>query len=224
MVMLASDENNTQFVGARNPDDILTVRFFEDAVHNEWESNKQARPVFDNVIMISITTPGSALLNDVHRRKVPSDEVRFKRQWDFFQQTHSNDPEKMGTPLSQWPLLNVAQSAMLKAVGFFTVEHIANASDEQITRIGMHGGMSPYAFRETAQRFLKVARDSSAFNQQAEEIKRRDDEIATLKADGERRDREMEALKQMMLNQTKPERKRPGRKTNAERAAAQAER
>lgn len=202
--MLASDENNTQFQGARNPDDILTVEFEEVALHNEWQSKKEARPVFDNVIIIKISTPGSALLNQVHRPKVASDEVRFPRQWAFYQQTHSNDPGKMGTPLSQWPFLNVAQHAMLKAVGFYTVEHIANASDEQVGRIGMHGGMQPYAFREAAQRFLKVARDSSAFSQQADELKKRDEEIAALKADNARRDKEFAEMKAMLEERTEP--------------------
>lgn len=179
---LETDLANTNFAGARNPDDLLTVRFYEDAIPNQFKSTEESRPVFDNVVMISISAPGTALINEIQRRKNKSDEVRFPRQWRMFEQMHSNDPAQAGTPLTQWPLLNKGQCAMLNAVGFNTVEQIAFSSDEQIGRIGMYGGMQPHAFRDKAKRFLDVARDSSLVDKQSEAMAAMAKQIEDLKA------------------------------------------
>lgn len=199
---METDVGNQNFQGARNPDDLLIVKFFDQAQYNAYKSTTEGRPVYDNVTMISISTPGQALLNEIHRPKVASDEVRFQRQWGFFQQTHSNDPAKAGTPLSQWPLLNTAQAEMLKAVGFFTIEHVAFCSDDALGKIGMHAGMSPFALRDKATRFLSVARDASTVDHQAEEIKRRDAEIADLKARDAARDAQIAEMQAHMQKLT----------------------
>jgi hypothetical protein len=44
----------------------------------------------------------------------------------------------------------------LRALKFYTVESVANAADAQLQRIGMVAGMSPYAFRDAAVRFLAL--------------------------------------------------------------------
>mgnify|MGYP003393710172 FL=1 len=179
--MVASDENNPEFMGARNPDDLLWIRFYDRACPNEWKSNEQDRPVFDNIVYIEIHTPGNQL-NIIDRAALKADKFRFPKQWAFYEQTHSGDPAKQGTPLSQWPLLTIADVEMLRAQKFFSVEQIAFASDEQVGKIGMFAGTNGMGLRIKAKNFLTVAKDNSAFNKQAEELKARDDKITAMEA------------------------------------------
>lgn len=170
LAMLATDDNNPEFVGARNPDSLLHVRFYERALANNFQSEKQGRPIFDTVVFIEIHTPGNQL-NIIDRPKIKQDEFRFLQQWQHYVATHSDDPAKQGTPLSQWPLLDVAKVEMLRAMKFFTVEQIAYASDEQINHLGMLAGMSPLSFRDRAKAYLEVARDASVVSAREAELK-----------------------------------------------------
>ena len=178
---LASDANNPEFVGAMNPDSLLHVRFYERALPNRYQTQLQQRPIYDNVVFIEIHTPGNQL-NIIERPKINSDERRFPLQWAHFKNVHSDDPAKQGTPLAQWPLLDVAKAEMLKAMKFFTVEQIAYASDEQIGHIGMLAGMSPLAFRDKAKAYLEAARGAATISQKDEELKKAKEELETMKA------------------------------------------
>ena len=179
--MLATDENNPEFVGARNPDDLLYVRFHEVPLQNNWKTEKEGRPIFDTVIFTEITTPGNQL-NIIDRPKNRQDEVRFPRQWAHFKNTHSEDPAKQGTPLSQWPMLDVAKIEMLRAMKFYTVEAVAYASDEQIGTLGMLAGMQPSSFRDKAKAYLEVARDANAVSKKDEELQATKAKLAELEA------------------------------------------
>lgn len=179
LALLASDEGNPEFMGARNPDSLLHVRFYERALQNNFRTEQEGRPIFDTIVFLEIHTPGNQL-NVIDRPKRAEDEHRFRAQWQFFKDTHSDDPAKQGTPLSQWPLIDVAKAEMLKAQKFFSVEQIAFASDEQIKHLGMMAGMDPYAFRDRAKAYLAVARDSTIVTKQADALKASEDKIAAM--------------------------------------------
>jgi Skp family chaperone for outer membrane proteins len=73
---------------------------------------------------------------------------------------------------------------------FYTVEAVANASDQQLQRIGMAAGMSPYAFRDKAKSFLNLASSSAEtdkreqeINDLKEELAKKDQETAKIKAE-----------------------------------------
>jgi Skp family chaperone for outer membrane proteins len=73
---------------------------------------------------------------------------------------------------------------------FFTVEAIASASDQQLQRMGMAAGMSPYAFRDKAKAFLNLATSSAEtdkreqeINALKEELAKKDEETAKIKAE-----------------------------------------
>ena len=181
MMQLATDDNNPEFVGARNPDDVLFVRFYMRPLQDNFQTEAQGRPIFNDVIFIEIQTPGNQL-NIIDRPKYAKDEIRFPRQWAYFKNTHSNDPSKQGTPFAQWPLMTVSQVEMLKAHKFHFIEQFANGSDEQIKSVGMSLGMDPHAFRERCRNYLVVARDSNSAMKKEEELAKRDAEISELKA------------------------------------------
>ncbi len=178
---LASDEDNPEFSGARDPDSLLHVRFYERAIQNNYQTELQGRPIFDNIIFIEIHTPGNQL-NIIDRPKCKNDEFRFPKQWARFMNSHSDDPAKQGTPLNMWPLIDVAKAEMLKAMKFFTVEQVAYASDEQINNIGMLAGMAPHAFRDRAKAYLDVAKDANAVSKKDEALRASETRLAELEA------------------------------------------
>lgn len=159
---LASDDANPEFVGASNPDNRLHARFYRHPLQNNFKSEQEGRPIFDEVDMIEIHVPGdkdlavNAIVRQDHKN-------RFPQQWAIYQNKMQGDQMLAGkTPLSAWPRLTPAQVAELGALKFRTVEDIAHASDSQLQSIGMIGGMSFFAFRDHAARFLKLSADESA--------------------------------------------------------------
>lgn len=178
--MLASDLNNPAFVGATDPDAALVVNFYIKPVQNPFKSSKEGRPIFEDTIYIRIDVPGVKDMQ-VDRPARSDDQKRFPRQWAFFEQQTKGDAREIGTPLSEWQVLTRSQAEELRAMKFFTVESIANASDLNINAIGMTGGMAPHILRDKARAFLQAAKDQALPQHQAEELAKRDAEIAALK-------------------------------------------
>lgn len=167
--MIASDLNNPEFVGAADPDARLSAVFFKKPMQNDFKTQIEGRPIFEDVLMIRILIPGDQL-NIIETPVREDHKTRFPKHWAYFERTQGADNLEVGTPLSQWPQLQPSNVEMLKAMKFSTVDQIASASDEQITRLGNGGGMAPFTLRDKARRFLLVARDSSAVDQAAREL------------------------------------------------------
>lgn len=177
MAKLASDVDNPDFVGAVNPDSRLSVIFYKKAVQNEYETEQQKRPIFFDQDFVRIQVPGDTTTaidtpaRDEHKQ-------RFPMHWARYQNQQGADAQNIGTPLEQWPRLTRSQVEELRALKFYTVEQIASASDAQLQRIGMLAGMSPYAFRDHAVRFLKVANDDATTSEAEERVKQLEEERA----------------------------------------------
>lgn len=174
--MIASDDNNPNFVGAHNPDSRLAVRFYIKPVKNEFESERQGHPIFVDMDFVQIFVPGDN--NSVIDQPVREDhKSRFPIQWAHYQNKKDTRTHEIGTPLTEWPRITPSQAEELRALKFYTVESIANASDASIQNIGMLTGMSPYAFREHAQRYLKVASQDAGLNEVEEKNKQLEAEL-----------------------------------------------
>lgn len=188
---LASDLDNTEFVGATNPDSQLFVQFFEEAREITFKSAEAGHPVYEMRDYISIQVPGNELtkvveqVEDRHKR-------RFPQQWAHYQNTKQNAPVE-GWALKEWTQINAAQLKVLNFHNFFTVEQLAAAADGTINGLGM-GYME---LKTKAVNALKAAKDASFATQQAAELEKRDAEIAVLK----------EQMAQLMESQ--PKRGRP---------------
>ena len=208
---LASDLDNPDFTGAVNPDSRLAVIFYKRPMPNEFESNKQGRPIFYDADFVKIMIPGDKdSIIDTFARE--DHKKKFPQHWAHYQNQQAGDSREIGTPLAQWPRLTPSQVEELRALKFFTVEAVANASDAQLQKIGMAAGMSPYAFRDHAVRFLKVAEGDSAAQEAEERTKQLEaekqalvDQMATEKAETERKFAELQAQIQALL--PKPKRK-----------------
>lgn len=180
--MIASDLNNPEYAGASNPDARLAVQFYSKPMQNEFESEKQGRPIFYDCDFVKIFVPGdSTSVIDVPVRE--DHKKRFPLHWAHYQNKHGGDSKEIGTPLSHWPRLSQAQVEELRALKFYTVENVAGASDANLQRLGMVAGMSPYAFRDHAIRFLNLAKNDSTAQAAEERAKALEAENAQLKAD-----------------------------------------
>ncbi len=160
--MIASDVNNPDFVGARNPDGALSVLFYSTALQNNFKTEQEGRPIFEDVEMVKIFLPGDdktvvdTYVREEHKRRFPLQWAHFKNKQDGEQQLAGK------TPLSAWARITPAQVQELRAMKFLSVEDVANASDLNIQALGSVAGMGAHAFREAARNYLRVAAGEAA--------------------------------------------------------------
>ena len=182
----------------RNADSQLAVRFYKRPVEIKDETIAQGRPIFKEMDFITIMTPGDQLniidtiAEDRHKR-------RFPLHWADFQNKTGNHEGFTGTPLSEWPLLTMGQAEELKGIKFYTVEAVANCGDQQLQRIGMIAGMSPYAFRDKAKAFLSVASQTADVSKREEEVTQLRAENAKIKAETDAKLAEMQSQMTALL-------------------------
>src|SRR5512147_2882492 len=131
MALIASDAQNPDFQGAYNPDSRLAVRFYVRPVENSFETQAQGKPVFTDVDYVEIFVPGDN--NTIIDQPVREDhKKRFPIQWAHFQNQHAKDTREIGTPLTEWTQITRSQAEELRALKFYTVESVANASDQNV--------------------------------------------------------------------------------------------
>lgn len=173
------------------------VRFYQKEVKHEFNSNKEGRPIFFMADFVRIEIPGNqhsiidTFANDTHKAMYPQQWARYQNE-----KKELGDDDIEGTLLSEWPILNAAQVRELKHYHFYTVEQVANASDDQINKVTMIVGMGGHAFREKAKNYLSRARDSAIVDAQAEalrdlqrqieELKQQNSELAQTKTETKR--------------------------------------
>lgn len=151
----------------------LLVKFYVKAVRNEFKSNQEGRPIYDEVDYVRIITPGNQL--SIVDTKVTREhsEVRFSDQYRKFKSSQSQ--ARSGTPLEVWPQMTVGQVAELKAMNIETVEDLAELDDVLAQRI-----MGNHDLRRRAKAFLEAAAGEAANSKLAHELEKRDNEIALL--------------------------------------------
>lgn len=173
--MLASDLNNTEFAGARNPNDLLSVEFYNHAALDAWKTRETGIKSYkEECPFVRIAVPGNPNLT-IERPADNRDTVAYPRQWLVFQmQTGmiANAENVPGWQIDEWSEIGAEQARQLKFLRFYTVEQIAGANDAQIQGVGMGG----QGLREKAKRAL-AERNGAAVN---EEVKQRDEKIAEL--------------------------------------------
>lgn len=207
--MIASDAANPNFMGAHNPDAALVVKFYSKAVHQPFKSEKAGRPIYEDVDYIQIFTPGNQL-NIIDTPVRFEHKKRFAQQWAMYESGKGTGME-MGTPVRQWPFLSSAQAEEFHGAKFFTVEQIANASDQQLQSMGMIGGMNPIMVRERAKAFLGQAAQNAPIESQAQENAELKQQLAAMQ-------KQIEA---MMKDGMQPPKEKRNRRTKEEMAAAQ---
>jgi hypothetical protein len=171
-------------------DSRLQVRFYKKSVQQEQESIDAGRPIYKDFDFVQICVAGDTL-TEIDTYALANHKQRFPIQWaNYMNRQGAHDEEIVGTPLSEWPLVSKSQAEELRGIKFQTVESIANASDQQLQRMGMIAGMSPYAFRDKAKAFLNLAttaaetdKRESEINALKEELAKKELETAKIKAE-----------------------------------------
>jgi hypothetical protein len=190
---LPSDENNA--------DSRLQVKFYKRPVQQEQETLEAGRPIYKEFDFVHICVAGDTL-TEIDTYALNSHKTRFPIQWARYQnRIGSEDEDVVGTPVSEWPLVSKSQAEELRAMKFYTVESIANASDQQITRMGMAAGMSPYAFRDKAKSFLNLATSAAETDQRAQEIEKLRQELAEKELESVKMKQETDAKLALMQEQ-----------------------
>ena len=154
MSLLASDLNNPAFMGAVNPDSMLSVEFYwhepEDVLKSEIAGKVIRLP---KMPYIRIQSPGDhtsimeAPVTERHKQRWPD-------KWLYFQIENNmveGAAEIPGWKIEEWTQLNPDQVRELKHMRFTVVEQVANASDSQCQKIGMDG----MSLREKARLALR---------------------------------------------------------------------
>ena len=150
----------------------LFVVFFREPVKNEFKSQEAGRPIFDEVDMIRIHTPGSrdTVVGPAHY----GCQQRFPKQWDQYKR--GAEQVTSGTPLNVVPWLTISQVAELKAVNIHSVEQLAGMPDNVAQRF-----MNHHALKQQAQAFLEAAKGAAPLLKMQEELRSRDETIEQLK-------------------------------------------
>jgi hypothetical protein len=182
-------------------DSRLQVRFYKKSVQQEQESIEAGRPIYKDFDFVHICVAGDTL-TEIDTYALNSHKQRFPIQWaNYMNRQGAHDEEIVGTPLTEWPLVSKSQAEELRAMKFHTVESIANASDQQLQRMGMAAGMSPYAFRDKAKAFLNLATTAAETDKREHEINALKEELAKKELETAKMKQETEAKLAQMQEQ-----------------------
>ena len=161
-----------------NADAALNVEFFDEAIKNNYKSEKEGRPVFDDCVMIRIQIPGDST-SVVVRPAYDEDKTRFPMHWAIYANKQS-DGSHAGTPVSEIPGITKSVVENLKAFRFYTIEQLSVASDQALQSLHMRVGMDPMSLRERCKRYLAHAKDGAAQTSLEQELAARDAKLAAM--------------------------------------------
>lgn len=153
-------------------DEKLFKQFYKGFVPMEQETLEAGRPIFKDVVMIRIITPGNRD-NIVDREMQPHDKIRFRDAWERFQKGESEIGN--GTRLVEWPLVSRSMSEELRFMGFFTVEQVAEANDAACDKVA---GLRELKARAIS--WLKVTNDAEATSKALADAEAKDAQIRAL--------------------------------------------
>jgi len=195
----------------QNADSRLAVQFYKKSMKQEDASNEAGRPIFKEFDFVRIMIPGDNL-TEIDTYAQESHKQRFPRQWAHYQNQTAGHEDVVGTPLDQWPQVTRSQAEELRGLKFYTVEAIADCSDQQLQRIGMVAGMSPHNFRLKAKAFLNLANDSAEVAQRESELQALREENAKITAETEAKLSKMQEQMEALLAavaEKKPKTRKP---------------
>lgn len=163
--MSAPDFNPTAYtpdgVAVFGSDAQLLVKFFKHPQISKFKSTEAGRPIFDDVIMVEVLTPGEkdavrVLADDFHR-------ARFARQWAAFEK--GNEQSLSGTPLEMLFPNEPSTIMTLKGFHIFTIDQLASISDTAMTQLPMGRALS-----DRAKNYLATANGGATYHQMQQQI------------------------------------------------------
>jgi hypothetical protein len=142
-------------------------RFYTKAVQNNFRSEKEGRPIFEDKDYVEITVAGDTRTT-VDRQVKQEDIDRWPDIYARFKA--GQEQATVGTPLEAWSALTAAQVAEYKAMKIFSVDALAALDDSRLMALGTGGRH----IRDKARAFLESAASNaplSAALQEAEGLR-----------------------------------------------------
>jgi hypothetical protein len=172
------------------------LRIWRDAALNNFASEREGRPIFDDCIFAEVISPGSRDSTPVFelvRKFAPEANhpepkygikyVELKEYVKSFESDEETEKSLTGTPLSQWSEVNRTMQAQLRAQNIYTVDALASLPDTKLTLVGPDGR----TWRAKAQAYL----DNAAGTAQATALAAM---VEQMKADSTAKDEQIAAL------------------------------
>lgn len=158
----------------RNEDRAI-AEFYINAVQNNYKSEHENRPIFEDKLFIRIRVPGDRH-TEVDRPAKDADKWRFPLQWARFEKEEAQS--EIGTPLEAWPAMTPALVKNFKALNIANVEALADVSDGNLQNIGIGARV----WRDKAKAYLEDAEKGAASSRLLAENQDLRDQIATANA------------------------------------------
>jgi hypothetical protein len=156
----------------------MAVFFHAVQVKNNFKSDVEKRPIFEEKIFIKKLVPGDSTL--VIDRPVRDTDIEdFPVEWARFEQ--KNEQKVAGTPIEAWTIVSETQKAEFKAMHIYTIDQFANLPDNAGDKI-----MGFNDLRTKARAFIAAAQDAAMFDKIRAEtdakLAQQEEEMAQLRA------------------------------------------
>jgi hypothetical protein len=156
----------------------MAVFFHAVQVRNNFKSDAEKRPIFEERIFIKKLVPGDSTLI-VDRPMREQDIEDFPIEWARFEQ--KKEQKVAGTPIDAWSAVSETQKAEFKALNIFTIDQFANLPDVAGDKI-----MGFNDLRSKARTFIMAAQDSQMMDKLRAEMDKKleaqEAELAELRA------------------------------------------
>ena len=156
----------------------MAVFFHAVQVRNNFKSDAEKRPIFEERIFIKKLVPGDSTLI-VDRPMREQDMEDFPIEWARFEQ--KKEQKVAGTPIDAWTVVSDTQKAEFKALNIFTIDQFANLPDVAGDKI-----MGFNDLRSKARTFIMAAQDSQMMDKIRAEMDKKleaqEAELAELRA------------------------------------------
>lgn len=149
-------------------------RFYMDTRQNKALSEKEGRPVFDDVEMVEVLIPGDRLntpvfqVRDDHRKRWPKAYAAFRA---------NQEAPLEGTPLDQLPGMTKGRVQELLYFHVHTIEQLAGMPDDLLMKAAPMDGR---ALRDKALRWVSATEGSAADEKLAAENRELREKMATM--------------------------------------------
>jgi hypothetical protein len=173
--MLQTFDGNLDHFDPRNPnagDDRTPVQFYMGAWPDQTASEREGRPIYQDMEYIRIMTSKDAII-DRPLRDV--DKTRWPRAYQAWKATGASEPGSAGTPLSAWPMMTRAQVEEYKYFKIYSVEQLAEAADSLGSPI-----MGFQKMKALAKAYVDVAKGQAPLVEMRKQLEERDGQIASL--------------------------------------------
>ena len=158
-------DGNLDHFDPRNPnagDDRTPVQFYMGAMPDQTATEKEGRPMFQDMEYIRIMTSKDAIIDRPIR---DVDKQRWPRAYQAWKATGVSEPGSAGTPLSAWPLMTRAQVEEYKYFKIFSVEQLAEATDNLGQQI-----MGFQKLKALAKAYVEVSKGNAPLLQMQSQI------------------------------------------------------